>query len=467
MGPDWLEIISTYHNRGHIERDRTTLARRPTLAWRRRWTSRQLIPLAYTASRHSFWRVNTDNAFRNARLSSYRGRTRQAPYSPRKEDDTDTSQGQLEPLHAIFLGFYAASAHDCLATLMHDFSPAKLPSLASAEELYVLVVKDLNSVLSGPRYRRHETNLAPTPKLRLQEHAMFDATTNPEYDDNESFEYSPSEYSCSSQGTRSHDDSDNIVKSADVSIRKAQIVDDRMPPPAMKRLSPLKTPQVQAWRPNFALQGIGPSRLASPNDFPEPGVPTPFSRSISFMDPGPFKCAQVQSPFNDSPIKPPIPRRPPPALPKPKPSNQHHNISRSPCTEPPTDREQSTPPSHNPSTRAAASILSSLSALLEQTNAYLTRIRTMQYHTMTVQAERAAKRAQIQAGVEKRGLPQSRSYWSFSDPRAKDNEKTKAIEQGRARGWKRERFDAGRYRRLADEAMMELGAGLGDEWEGR
>ncbi|KAK6432154.1 hypothetical protein LTR95_011674 [Oleoguttula sp. CCFEE 5521] len=55
-----------------------------------------------------------------------------------------------------------------------------------------------------------------------------------------------------------------------------------------------------------------------------------------------------------------------------------------------------------------------------------------------------------------KGVAQSRSFWSFTPVDVQALEKQERIEEGRARGWKRQRFDAGRYRELAERALAEL-----------
>lgn len=54
------------------------------------------------------------------------------------------------------------------------------------------------------------------------------------------------------------------------------------------------------------------------------------------------------------------------------------------------------------------------------------------------------------------GHPPARSYWSSKPEEIKIDEKQQRIREGRARGWRRERFDPRRYRELADKALAEL-----------
>ncbi|KAF1351115.1 hypothetical protein BDV97DRAFT_351138 [Delphinella strobiligena] len=96
-----------------------------------------------------------------------------------------------------------------------------------------------------------------------------------------------------------------------------------------------------------------------------------------------------------------------------------------------------------------------LEALRSQIRTHLEDLRTLKTETLTLQTERASRRAQRTVFAATK-LPQSRSFWSFKDPQAQDAEKTARIEQGRARGWARERFDPQKYVKLAEDALAEL-----------
>ncbi|KAK4630822.1 uncharacterized protein CLAFUR5_08047 [Fulvia fulva] len=53
-------------------------------------------------------------------------------------------------------------------------------------------------------------------------------------------------------------------------------------------------------------------------------------------------------------------------------------------------------------------------------------------------------------------LQQARSFWSFIPEDIKADEKKRRIQAGRDRGWKKERFQPGRYRDLCEKALAEL-----------
>ncbi|GAB7363495.1 hypothetical protein MBLNU230_g3766t1 [Neophaeotheca triangularis] len=53
-------------------------------------------------------------------------------------------------------------------------------------------------------------------------------------------------------------------------------------------------------------------------------------------------------------------------------------------------------------------------------------------------------------------LPQSKSFWSFTPPLQKENEKARRKREGRERGWVGGRFERARYGRLVERALGEL-----------
>jgi len=99
---------------------------------------------------------------------------------------------------------------------------------------------------------------------------------------------------------------------------------------------------------------------------------------------------------------------------------------------------------------------------LTQLHTHLHHLRALRKKTQQAQAERAAKRERSRASTGTGTMQGTRSYWSFGDSAVKDEERTKKIEEGRARGWKRDReavqADVDRYRRLAETAVAELEA---------
>ncbi|OQO00334.1 hypothetical protein B0A48_13681 [Cryoendolithus antarcticus] len=115
-----------------------------------------------------------------------------------------------------------------------------------------------------------------------------------------------------------------------------------------------------------------------------------------------------------------------------------------------------------------------LDALCAQLQTHLRLVRTARLKTTIAQAQRSARTGSTvgtplpriprgkQMGVSEpmtpatKGVVPSRSFWSFTPADVQASEKQRRIEEGRARGWKRTRFDAGRYRELAERALAEL-----------
>ncbi|OQN99407.1 hypothetical protein B0A48_14384 [Cryoendolithus antarcticus] len=118
-------------------------------------------------------------------------------------------------------------------------------------------------------------------------------------------------------------------------------------------------------------------------------------------------------------------------------------------------------------------IESHLDALCAQLQTHLRLVQTARLKTTIPQAQRSARTgptvgtplARIPRGKRTgisepktpstKGVAQSRSFWSFTPADVQASEKQKRIEEGRARSWKRQRFDAGRYRELAERALAE------------
>lgn len=135
-----------------------------------------------------------------------------------------------------------------------------------------------------------------------------------------------------------------------------------------------------------------------------------------------------------------------------KPNKQQTHDTSPPYTSPPFPQTSS----------AHRTYTSHLHALTNNLSTHLTQIRALKHTTITEQAARSTRKTQsllpttADAQQQKSRLPQSRSFWSFKDPQAEKNEKQARIEEGRARGWQRERFDGGKYVDLTEEALAEL-----------
>lgn len=103
-----------------------------------------------------------------------------------------------------------------------------------------------------------------------------------------------------------------------------------------------------------------------------------------------------------------------------------------------------------------------LSRLEEQFDGIHTQVKThidllhrAKLATMNAQAERAA-RVNNKKHSPQMSIPHSKSFWSFTPVNVKLAEKQKKIEEGRARGWQRKRYDPERCEALIDNALAEL-----------
>lgn len=125
------------------------------------------------------------------------------------------------------------------------------------------------------------------------------------------------------------------------------------------------------------------------------------------------------------------------------------------------------PPSPTPSyisvqpsvSRAQAAYLTHLAALHSQITTHLHQLLDLKQSTTTEQEERVRRQSGTIPSASTKPttrLPQSRSFWSFKDAEAEKQEKQTRIKEGKARGWKSERFEPERYKELAENALAEL-----------
>lgn len=105
-----------------------------------------------------------------------------------------------------------------------------------------------------------------------------------------------------------------------------------------------------------------------------------------------------------------------------------------------------------------------LSDLREQLETHVTLVQEAKRRLKRAQAEKDAARSATPGSnavggtspAEDTDPPQAPASWSFVPQDVKHAQKKRRIQEGRARGWKKERFDAGRYRELCETAMAEL-----------
>lgn len=96
-----------------------------------------------------------------------------------------------------------------------------------------------------------------------------------------------------------------------------------------------------------------------------------------------------------------------------------------------------------------------LDGMRMQINTHINLLRRAKLATTVAQAERAS-RSQAPALAPQKRLPKSKSFWSFTPADVKIAEKEKKIEEGRARGWARKRYDPGKCEVLVENALAEL-----------
>jgi hypothetical protein len=96
-----------------------------------------------------------------------------------------------------------------------------------------------------------------------------------------------------------------------------------------------------------------------------------------------------------------------------------------------------------------------LDGMRKQINTHINLLRRAKLATTVAQAERAS-RAQAPALAPQKRIPKSKSFWSFTPTDVKIAEKERKIEEGRARGWVRKRYDPWKYEALVENALAEL-----------
>ena len=82
-------------------------------------------------------------------------------------------------------------------------------------------------------------------------------------------------------------------------------------------------------------------------------------------------------------------------------------------------------------------------------------LRRAKLATLNAQAERTARFNTTKRSPQM-SIPSSKSFWSFTPANVKLAEKQKKIEEGRARGWQRKRYNPERVEALIDDALAEL-----------
>ncbi|GAB7344617.1 hypothetical protein MBLNU457_3105t1 [Dothideomycetes sp. NU457] len=347
-----------------------------------------------------------------------------------------SSLGQSnDPLILAFLDFYAASSHDSIAVLMHDFSSSRLSRIESAETHYLRAI-----------------------------HAVSECYI--------AVEAHPESVSAGDHRVNSPQESSPDLRTA---YRQRTTVErDHLPPYAQHANTEdgRSTPTHGRFARNFSRPLARTTRHHQLNN-PESRSPT-LNRSMSLMDLGPGQNLQNVKGFF-SPIKEEsdeatmaqIPPPTPPETPLSSPSFEEDltptvSRKRAPYSlrQNVTSTDQPTSPESMHESEYSFKVKTfnnNAQAFVIQLQAHLDKLRELKVKTEAAQAERSAKRSARNAGIDSRVMQSSRSYWSFDNTHVGTPGKKKRLEEGRSRQWKRERVDVGKYQRLAETAMAELG----------
>jgi hypothetical protein len=313
------------------------------------------------------------------------------------------ANGQDEPAHITFLNTYAAFAYESLARLMHMYSAARLPTIAAAESAYIRALDSCST-------SQHSSANNKTKHSRpcKQSTPMF---TTP-----------------SITHTRNNRDNKPSIAHLGASVGSATT------------------------NPGFNNKPVNRVNFSWPRTF------TPLScnkiKEIQDRVCKDMATSSLEDPFTTTSSSLPADEEEQPSKTQQTPP---HTLPSSPHNPSKNDKLHKTYTTH-------------LTALANQLTIHIHAIKTLQQVTRTHQTARhnrqspAAPPSTIitenqltnQQHQLPLPLPTSRSFWSFKDAETEKREKLGRVEQGRATGWRTERFDADRYIRLAEDAMGEL-----------
>ncbi|CAD0098523.1 unnamed protein product, partial [Aureobasidium mustum] len=303
---------------------------------------------------------------------------------------------QDEPAHLIFLNLYAALSHEGLARIMHVYSVWRLPKISAAESAYNRALE----ACSEAKYHLEESSTLSVPGLALDDPMpKLEGTFARKRNNKPSLAHL----------------GPGLDQSHNKSSKRAERINFSWP----RTFTPLSCATVKAIQ---------------------------YSVCQDMMTPleDPFTVSQSES-SSDTPIKT---------------ENLSANNSKdsfdSPHPPSPTPSHRSVKPSVS---RAQAAYLVHLAALHVQITTHLHQLLDLKQSTTTEQEERVRRQSGSTSSASAKAntrLPQSRSFWSFKDAEAEKQEKQARIKEGRARGWKSERFEPKKYKELAENALTEL-----------
>ena len=314
----------------------------------------------------------------------------------------------------FFATFYLACAHDELARSMHEHSSFKMTVFGRAEQHYLQAVACLPTV-EQCRTMLEEAEAPLDTSATTTESFLAHLFVPP-------IEFQPTNLRAARRNRIANDDLFDFDSDDD---------SDELPEKDLLRVL----------RPNGKLQ----------RDF----------SSMSLLDVRP-KLSKSVSQGLLRPIRPGSPPKAyhlPPKLPyvgknhsrKPSPFALHL-ASLKEVSSPPTIMK--TPVKETPAFNLTR-LAEHLAGMHTQIKTHMTLLQQAKLATTIAQAERASRlTASSQSPVTP--LPHSKSFWSFTPVDVKNAERQQRIEEGRARGWERQRYRSERYQALAEKAMAEL-----------
>lgn len=329
---------------------------------------------------------------------------------------SSNGDGDIHLFSGVFATFYLAMAHDELARSMHEHSAFKLTYFAKAEQHYHQAMKLLPSLeqcrgILNQQYQREEDDdgdgtlssspeteqlaLAPPRLARTQSTQRLFTEANDSDSD-------------------SHDSVDDFLESE---VPRATL----LRPTLERDYSSMSLLDVRPRLTKSTSQGLlRPIRLGSPPKAHHLPPKLPY-----FGQDHSSHASRAPSPLPQTPV-----------------------IT---IVTPPT--EQTFEPEEQDMDLACLS--EHLDGMRKQINTHVNLLRRARLATTFAQAERAS-RSQAPALAPQKRLPKSKSFWSFTPPDVKIAEKEKKIEEGRARGWMRKRYDSKKCEALVENALAEL-----------
>ncbi|KAI5201130.1 hypothetical protein E4T39_05367 [Aureobasidium subglaciale] len=319
----------------------------------------------------------------------------------RCEDLLDREQN--EPAHVIFLHFYAALSHEGLARKMHVFSVWRLPKIIAAELAYN---RALQACTSEERLLDEKMALSVSGFALDQSVPRLTAAEKADARKRKSKPFPPH--------------LDPGLESFHTKCNKRV---ERLNFSWPRSFTPLSCETVKAIQ-----YSVCQDMVASLEDPFTISSPEPSSGATSVQD-TPIKSDNL--------------------------SANRKGAFDSPHPPSPTPSYRSLQP---PISSAQAPYANHLTAIYTQLTTHLDHLLDLKQSTTTEQAERVRRQSEsmLSEHSAKPKLPQSRSFWSFKDPEAEKMERVTRVKEGRAKGWKFERFEPKKYVELAEEALAEL-----------